>query len=108
MASLWADYTFHETELSGLTLGSGVRYIGSSSSFYADGPQINQTFSVASYALVDATLKYDLARFGMPGSSIGLNVNNLLNRQYVSSCYSSNACYWGAEREVVATATFRF
>ena len=28
MASLWADYTFHETALSGLTLGAGARYIG--------------------------------------------------------------------------------
>ena len=28
MASLWADYTFHETALSGLTIGAGARYIG--------------------------------------------------------------------------------
>jgi iron complex outermembrane receptor protein len=26
----------------------------------------------------------------------------------VSSCYRDYACYWGAERQVVATATFRF
>jgi len=108
MASLWADYTFHETALSGLTLGSGVRYIGSSTGFYSSGPQANQVFDVASYAVVDATLKYDLGRFGMPGSSIGVNVNNLLNREYVSSCYNDNACYWGADRQVVATATFHF
>lgn len=53
-------------------------------------------------------MKYDLARFGLPGSSIGVNVNNLFDREYVSSCYSEYACYWGAERQVVATATFRF
>ena len=32
----------------------------------------------------------------------------LFDREYVSSCYSEYACYWGAERQVVATATFRF
>ena len=108
MASLWADYTFHETALSGLTIGAGGRYIGSTSSFYTTGDKANQSFSVAGYALADATIKYDLARFGMPGSSVGVNVNNLFNREYVSSCYRDYACYWGAERQVVATATFRF
>ncbi|EHU16561.1 fhuA outer membrane receptor for ferrichrome, colicin M, and phages T1, T5, and phi80 domain protein [Escherichia coli DEC1C] len=53
-------------------------------------------------------IKYDIARFGMPGSSVGVNVNNLFDREYVSSCYRDYACYWGAERQVVATATFRF
>lgn len=104
MASLWADYTFHETAVSGLTLGSGVRYVGSSSSFNSD----NTTFKVPDYTLVDATIKYDLARFGLPGSSVGVNINNLFDKTYVSSCYRDYACYWGAERQVVATATFRF
>ncbi|RJF53227.1 ferrichrome porin FhuA [Serratia inhibens] len=104
MASLWADYSFHETLVSGLTLGSGVRYVGSSSSFNSD----NSTFKVPDYTLVDATIKYDLARFGLPGSSVGVNINNLFDKTYVSSCYRDYACYWGAERQVVATATFRF
>jgi outer membrane receptor protein involved in Fe transport len=34
MASLWADYTFHETALSGLTVGAGARYVGSTVSYY--------------------------------------------------------------------------
>lgn len=104
MAALWADYTFHETALSGLTVGSGVRYVGATSSLNA----ANEPFSVASYTLVDATIKYDLARAGLPGSSVGLNINNLLDREYVSSCYRDYACYWGTDRQIVATATFRF
>lgn len=108
MASLWADYTFHETALSGLTLGVGARYVGNTSSFYGSGPKTNQTFNVASYTVADAMVKYDLARFGLPGSSIGVNVNNLFDREYVSSCYRDHACYWGAERQIVGTATFRF
>ncbi len=108
MASLWADYTFHETALSGLTVGAGARYVGNTSSFYGSGPKTNQTFNVASYTVADAMVKYDLARFGLPGSSIGVNVNNLFDREYVSSCYRDHACYWGAERQIVGTATFRF
>ncbi|WP_336982873.1 MULTISPECIES: ferrichrome porin FhuA [unclassified Cedecea] len=108
MASLWADYTFHETALSGFTFGAGARYVGATSSFYASGPQVNNTFNVPSYTVADAMVKYDLARFGLPGSSVAVNVNNLFNREYVSSCYRDYACYWGAERQVVATATFRF
>lgn len=102
MASLWADYTFHETALSGLTLGSGVRYVGSS---YGDEAN---TFKVKDYTVVDAAVKYDLARFNLPGSSVGININNLFDKEYVSSCFNTYGCYWGAERQVVATATFRF
>lgn len=90
MASLWADYTFHETALSGLTIGAGARYIGSTVSYYKNDTSTgkkNDAFSVAGYALMDATVKYDLARFGLPGSSVGVNVNNLFDREYVSSCY---------------------
>jgi len=108
MASLWADYTFHETALSGLTVGAGARYVGNTVGYYTTTAQNNEPFSVASYTLVDATLKYDLARFGMPGSSVGVNVKNLFDRDYVSSCYRDYACYWGAERQIVGTATFRF
>ena len=109
MASLWADYTFHETALSGLTVGAGARYIGNTVTYYSSAsPKAYESFNVAGYALADATVKYDLARFGLPGSSVGVNVNNIFDREYVSSCYSEYACYWGAGRQVVATATFRF
>lgn len=114
MASLWADYTFNETALSGLTIGSGVRYVGQSKSLYSQTDDndaagtSNKNFNVAGYTTVDAAVKYDLARFGLPGSSIGVNVNNLFDRDYVASCYREYACYWGAERQIVGTATFRF
>lgn len=110
-ASLWTDYTFYDTVLSGLTFGAGVRYTGSTVSYYKNDTSTgkkNDSFNVGSYTVADAMVKYDLARFGLPGSSVAVNVNNLFDRDYVSSCYSEYACYWGAERQVVATATFRF
>lgn len=102
MASLWGDYTFNAGALSGLTLGTGGRFIGSS---YGDAAN---SFKVGSAAVMDAVVKYDLARFGLAGSSLAVNVNNLLDREYVSSCFDTYGCFWGAERQVVATATFRF
>lgn len=108
MASLWTDYTFHESTLSGLTVGAGLRYVGDSKGLYSSGDHANQNFDVAGYTTVDALVKYDLGRLGLPGSSVGVNVTNLFNRDYVASCYREYACYWGAERQVVGTATFRF
>lgn len=102
MASLWGDYTFSTGVLSGLTLGTGGRFIGSS---YGDP---TNTFKVKSAAIMDAVVKYDLGYFGMSGSSIAVNVTNLLGREYVASCFQTYGCFWGAERQVVATATFRF
>lgn len=102
MASLWGDYTFYDGALSGLTLGTGARLTGSS---YGDPAN---SFKVGSYTVVDALVRYDLARFGMAGSNVAVHVNNLLDREYVASCFNTYGCFWGAERQVVATATFRF
>ena len=102
MASLWADYTFFDGPLSGLTLGTGGRYTGSS---YGDPAN---SFKVGSYTVVDALVRYDLARVGMAGSNVALHVNTLFDREYVASCFNTYGCFWGAERQVVATATFRF
>ena len=101
-ASLWADYTFVDGPLTGLTLGTGGRYAGSS---YGDPAN---SFKVGSYTVVDALVRYDLARVGMAGSNVALHVNNLFDREYVASCFNTYGCFWGAERQVVATATFRF
>ncbi|WP_354691683.1 ferrichrome porin FhuA [Phytobacter sp. RSE-02] len=102
MASLWGDYTIFDGALSGLTLGTGARFTGSS-----QGDPAN-SFKVGSYTLVDALVRYDLARVGLTGSNVALHVNNLFDREYVASCFNTYGCFWGAERQVVATATFRF
>ncbi|WP_380181935.1 ferrichrome porin FhuA [Kalamiella sp. sgz302252] len=102
MASLWGDYTFNSGALSGFTVGAGGRFIGSS---YGDPAN---TFKVGSAAVMDAVVKYDLGRFGLYGSSVALNVNNLLDRDYVASCFETYGCFWGAGRQIVGTATFRF
>ncbi|MEJ8476924.1 TonB-dependent siderophore receptor [Roseibium algae] len=97
-ASLWMDYTFDEGFLSNLMLGGGARYVGESTGgFLADGTRIK----VPGYALVDAMASYDLANVGQgwEGTSLQLNVTNLLDNTYVT-CLNNNFCNYGNERAI--------
>ncbi|WP_265298034.1 TonB-dependent receptor, partial [Pseudomonas aeruginosa] len=40
------------------------------------------------YTLVDARIGYDLGKLGLKGLDVSLNANNLLDKDYVASCYS--------------------
>ncbi|PPC74293.1 TonB-dependent siderophore receptor [Pokkaliibacter plantistimulans] len=98
MASLWADYALSH----GLNLGGGVRYVGSS---WADK---ENTLKVPAYTLVDMSVRYDLGQLGLKGLEASLNANNLLNKEYVASCYNLSYCYFGEERNVTATFKYQF
>ncbi|PZW40102.1 TonB-dependent siderophore receptor [Pseudomonas sp. URMO17WK12:I2] len=102
MASLWADYSFSDGALAGLSVGAGTRYVGQS-----EGSELND-FDVPSYTLFDASIGYDLSQVGLKGTSLRLTANNLTDEYYVASCYSAVACYLGEERTVTATLTQRF
>nr|WP_312231354.1 TonB-dependent siderophore receptor [Pseudomonas sp.] len=102
MASLWADYSFSDGALAGLSVGAGARYVGQS-----EGSELND-FDVPSYTLFDASVGYDLSQVGLKGTSLRLTANNLTDEYYVASCYSAVACYLGEERTVTATLTQRF
>lgn len=102
MATLWADYSFTEGALAGLTVGAGARYVGESK-----GSELND-FKVPSYTLFDASVGYDLTQVGLQGTSVRVTANNLTDEYYVASCYSAVACYLGDERSVTATLTQRF
>ena len=45
--------------------------------------------------LVDARIGYDLGKLGLKGLDVSLNANNLLDKDYVASCYSLDFCYFG-------------
>lgn len=100
MATLWADYNFGN----GLGLGGGVRYVGS---MWADN---ENTAKLPSYTLLDMALRMDLARFDarLKGASLRLNVSNLLDKEYVASCYDLSGCYYGAGRGISATASYKW
>ncbi len=101
-ASAWGSYTFLDGMLSGFTLGTGVRYTGTTP---ADEVGIDR---VPHYTLYDAMAKYELgeAANSLRGTTLQLNVNNLADKHYVSSCSNSSACFYGSGRTVVASVSY--
>ncbi|APO69001.1 ferrichrome outer membrane transporter protein [Rhizobium gallicum] len=102
--SLWANYSFDGGALEGLTIGGGVRYVGSS---YADDAN---TVKADGYTLFDAALRYD---FGVRNSDLKglegtLNVTNLLDKEYYSSCSSIIYCQFGNGRQVLAGLRYKW
>ena len=94
-ASVWADYRFGDLGLSGLKIGGGLRYVGSTTGF----AYINTV--VPSYTVFDAMLSYSTGPW-----KLSLNVTNLANKTYVSNC--TYACFYGEARRAVATAPYRW
>ena len=104
-ASLWADYTWHNGVLDGFGIGAGARYTGNT---YGD--QGNTWLGKAdAYTVFDAAVHYDLGRLdnSLKGASLALNVTNLFDKDYISTC-DSFYCYYGDQRSVVASATYKW
>lgn len=102
MASGWLSYAVQTGPLDGLTLGSGVRYVNGVTS-----DRLN-THTLPAYSLVDLAVGYDLSKVGIRGLSAQLNVNNLTDRRYIAACNSLSYCYFGAERSVVGSLSWKF
>lgn len=96
-ASTWLDYAFIGGALNGVTLGGGVRYVGST----IDTSVADNT-AVGSYTLVDAMVGYEFA----DGWQAQLNVNNLTDKEYVASC--EYWCYYGESRSVIGSLRYRW
>lgn len=104
-ASVWGDYTWHSGVLDGFGIGLGARYTGNT---YGD--QGNTYLGKAkAYTVFDASVHYDLGSLSssLKGASVAVNATNLLNKDYISTC-DSYYCYYGDERSVVASATYKF
>lgn len=87
IASTFIDYTFRGNALDGVSIGGGIRYVGSS---YADQ---ENTLKVPDVTLFDARIGYDWGDWG-----IDLNVTNIFDERYVASCQGANVCSYGEAR----------
>lgn len=104
-ASLWADYTWHNGVLDGFGIGAGARYTGNTY-----GNRGNTWLGKAdAYTVFDAAVHYDLGRLdnSLKGASLALNATNLFDKDYISTC-DSFYCYYGDQRSVVASATYKW
>ncbi|WFR99087.1 TonB-dependent siderophore receptor [Rhizobium tumorigenes] len=102
-ASLWLDYTLQtSTAWDGLSLGGGARYTGQT---YGDNANL---FDIPSYTVFDAAVRYDFGKANpkMEGLKASLNVSNLFDRKYVSTCIAATGCYWGEGRSIYATLKY--
>ena len=87
MASVSVDYTFRGDWYDGISIGGGLRYLGSS---WAD--QDNE-FKVPAVTLADLKLGYEKETWG-----VDLNITNLFDKTYVSGCQGINVCSYGEGR----------
>ncbi|WP_037989761.1 TonB-dependent siderophore receptor [Thalassospira permensis] len=89
--SAWANYRFDNGILDGLAVGGGLRFVGSS---FADS---NNTTKADGYVLADAALSYALGGISpaLDGAEATLNVTNLFDKEYYSSCSSNFYCQYG-------------
>lgn len=93
--SLWGDYRLGNFGLSGLKLGAGVRYVGSTlPNSFLDG-------EVSDFTLVDAMISYETGSW-----LLSLNATNLTDETYIESC--TYACFYGEPRSIIGTASYQW
>ncbi|MDV2079697.1 TonB-dependent siderophore receptor [Marinobacter xestospongiae] len=94
--SLWLTYD-SALAVDGLKLGGGVRFVGSS---YGDDAN---TLKAAGYTLADVAMRYNLGKLnpGLGGLEVTLNVRNLFDEEYYSSCSYDIYCQYGESRSVL-------
>ncbi|GAB1439982.1 ferrichrome porin FhuA [Providencia sp.] len=102
MFSTWGQYDENSGILNGAKAGAGIRYIGSSQG------STDNSFSVPGVTLFDVMVGYDLGKASpsLKGATIQLNINNLADKRYVSSCGMADACFYGIGR--TSTVTFDY
>lgn len=103
-ASLWADYSFVSGALTGLGVGAGLRYTGSSFGDNSNTPVLDNKARL----LLDAGLRYDLVNLApsLDGMRLQVNASNLLNE--VKQVCTSGFCYWDEGRKITASMRYRF
>ena len=91
------NYHFTDNMLKGLTIGAGVRYVGSTVD-----EQYYKGYKVGNYTLADLSAKYEFANNWVAQ----INIDNLFNKKYLASC--SFYCYYGEGRRVTGNITYKF
>ncbi|MDD2050317.1 TonB-dependent siderophore receptor [Pseudomonas putida] len=104
-ATLWADYTWYNGVLDGFGIGGGVRYVGDNYGNTAN----TDLAHVGSYTVYDASVHYDLGRkiSTLKGMTVAVEAKNLFDKDYLANC-DGYWCYYGDERNVVASVNYKF
>jgi iron complex outermembrane receptor protein len=104
-ANAYALYTVQQGPVRGLGIGGAVRYLGRN----FNGAAGADSLTIPGATLFDLLASYDLGRVNprASGLTFNLDVTNLFNRTYISSCYQTLWCWYGASRNVQASLRYR-
>ncbi|MGZ2460592.1 TonB-dependent siderophore receptor [Rhizobium sp. IY2] len=103
VASLWANYTFQETNpFNGLSLGAGVRYISNNWTDTANTSKNPSSF------YVDASAAYDFGAVDKKyeGLTAAFNIRNIADHR--DTVCNEGFCYLGQGRNMTATLKYRW
>lgn len=100
--SLFADYTFQRGALAGFGFGAGVRYTDGSAG------ALPSFFEPVVYTSDDATLFDAIVHYDTPNWRFAVNGSNVFDKKYVARCAATFNCNFGAGRQVIGTATYKF
>jgi iron complex outermembrane receptor protein len=95
-ASAWSTYTFDDGPLKGASFGGGVRHVGSS----WDGYDVVRT---PSYTLFDGMAAYEIGDWRW-----SLNVTNIGDTYYLTTCLNRGDCFIGARRRIITSLRLKF
>lgn len=107
-ASLWLNYAFETSRLEGLSVGAGLRRVGSS--YTAMDTGTGQQVKIPGYTLLDAAISYDFGKANpdWKGLSLALSGTNLTDERYFTPGFYSNSVLDGKRRTVKATLAYRW
>lgn len=94
-AAVWGVYRFAVGGVRGFSVGAGYRWLSSFRD--GNGPK------VPAAGVVDALLAYETQDW-----RYALNISNLADKKYMSTCLARGDCWWASRRNVVLSATYRF
>ncbi|TQV84832.1 TonB-dependent siderophore receptor [Exilibacterium tricleocarpae] len=94
-ASTWIGYRPSRV-WQGFKAGLGLRYVGESNNG-------TDSLTTPSYTLADLMIGYEMANW-----DFALNLRNLSDREYISTCLSRGDCFIGERRTVTAGVRYNF
>lgn len=99
-ASAWIGY--EPSQVQGLKSGLGIRHAGENES---NGAGTNGVVNVETdgYTIYDAMIGYEMQEWDFT-----LNLRNLTDKEYYSTCLARGDCFPGERRTIVASAAYQF
>ncbi len=98
--NVWTRYNIPHGALKGLGFGTGVVYVGDA---WAGDPTTALYYKLPAWTRVDTSVYYKWKRF-----DFAMNVQNLMDRRYISSAQSATTLNIGEQRKITFSVGMKF